>query len=258
MKYTDEQLSAYLDGELPDKLMSEIETELAKNHQLAEHLTALAAANQAVQAAFGSIADEPIPAHILELLNEPSTTEHISLTANVVPFRQRLAAFSVSKWAAPLAASLAMMLGVTLGRGTMLASNNNDTMYAQLSGTITTSSPLYDVLNSRPSAVQVSLGKHDDINIKPTLSFQTVDGSYCREFQAQSKTSALRGVACKDNQAWKILLLNQTKISESGGYQTASGTASALVDQLIDEIIVGDPLGSEAEGLIISRGWNQD
>jgi len=258
MTFTIEQLSAYLDGELHSDLMSKIESALASDETLAAQLKALDTANKAVKTAFEDIADEPVPAHILALLVQESVPEQNEVANNIIPFRARLSAFSVSKWAAPLAASLAMMIGVTVGRGTMLASSAHDeTLFAQLSGTVTTSSPLYEVLETKPSATQTHFGK--GTNIKPTLTFETLDGKYCREFQVQSQISAQRGLACRSEVHWQIVTLNQTEISGSGGYQTASGSkdeiADEFVDQLIDQMISGDPLGLESEGKLLKQGW---
>jgi len=255
MKFTEEQLSAYLDGELPDELMASIKAAITDDPKIAERVSALNMANQSVKAAYGDIADEPIPAEILALLDDKSATTKERRNDNVVLFRTRLNTFSVSKWAAPLAATLAMMIGITVGRGTLLTSDNNGALYAQLTGTITTSSPLYDVLESRPSAVEVRFDKGSNIAIKPTLTFQTVDGQYCREFQAQSEASALRGVACRNETTWQILTLNQAERYGGEGYQTASGADAAIVDQVIDTIISGDPLSSVDENILIARGW---
>ncbi len=249
MKFTEEQLSAYLDGELPDELMAAVKAAVTDDPKIAERVSALDMADQSVKAAYGDIADEPIPAEILALLDDEPVTN------NVVPFRARISTFSVSKWAAPLAATLAMMIGLTVGRGTLVASGDSGALYAQLTGTITTSSPLYDVLESRPSAVEVRFNNDADIAIKPTLTFQTVDGQYCREFQAQSKASALRGVACRSETNWNILTLNQAERYDVEGYQTASGTSAEIVNQIIDTIISGDPLSSEDENKLIMLGW---
>lgn len=255
MKFTEEQLSAYLDGELPDKLMAAIKTAITKDPKIAGRVSALDMANQSIKAAYGDISEEPIPAEILALLGDKAVPIKRATMNNVVPFRARLSTFSASKWAAPLAASLAMMIGLTVGRGTLVAPDNNGALFAQLTGTITTSSPLYDILETRPSAVEVRFDNGEDIAIKPTLTFQTVDGQYCREFQAQSEASALRGVACRSKTNWKILTLNQAERYAGEGYQTASGTSAEIVNQVIDTIIFGDPLSGEDENKLIARGW---
>jgi len=259
MKFTEEQLSAYLDGELPDKLMVAIKKAIIEDPKIAKRLSVLDMANQSVKAAYGDIADEPIPTEILALLDENAAATKTHASDNVVPFKARLAAVSVSKWAMPIAATLAMMMGVSVGRSTLLAPDGGGVLYAQLTGTITTSSPLYEVLESEPSAVEVRFDNGADngasIAIKPTLTFQTADGQYCREFQAQSEVSALRGVACRDETAWTILTLNQAEKYGGDGYKTASGASGAIVDQVIDAIISGDPLSSEDENTLIARGW---
>lgn len=254
MKYTNEQLSAFLDGELPEKLMAEIAAERVANEILDRKLLALENANQAVKSAYEEIIDEPIPSHILNRIDEENSTIPAVDIDNVVPFTTRLANFSVSKWAAPLAATLAIMLGITIGRGTMFDANNN-MLYAQLTGTITTENPLYDVLETSPSAISVSLANQDDVKIKPILTFQAKDGGYCREFQAQSKVSALRGVACRNEMVWTMVLLTQTEISQEDRYHTASGGTNTLTDQLIDNLIAGDPLGKSAESRLLANGW---
>lgn len=246
MKITDQQLSAYLDGELPVTEMRAIEAALASNPGLRERLEALANASNTVKAALGPIAEEPVPDHILAMLDGDEKDSNV---VDMAAYKERS---KLSRWATPIAASLALAVGVTAGT-TMVADNaSQDVLFAQMSGTVSPENPLFEVLEASASAESVSFG--DAVSVKPVLTFKTADG-YCREFAAQSQVSALRGVACRGDSNWEIVLLNRAEITQATGYQTASGASDIYVDQLVDELIEGIPLSAEEEKSTMDADW---
>ncbi|MCF6219806.1 MAG: hypothetical protein L3J65_01705 [Robiginitomaculum sp.] len=261
MKYTDEHLSAFLDGQLSRDKSEGLELELSANAELAERLASLEEANEAVKDSYSAELDQPIPDHILALLEPQVSHAHAATndngTRNVVPLMQKRVKFSLSKWAAPLAASFAMMLGLTVGRGMTLASIDQGALYAQMTGVIAADNPLFEVLETTPSATNVRYGKDKNLEIKPILTFTSNDGSYCREFKAQTTQSAARGVACRDGSVWNVLMLNQTERSYEGGFRTASGNSDAVIDQFIDGLLVGIPLDADGEQTLLNTGWKK-
>ncbi len=254
MTYSDEQLSAYLDGELSEDLGMQLALDMKTDSALANRLAGLAAASEAVKQAYKPLIEDDIPAHILSLLDESQSDE----VSNVVAFAKKDSpkpAANFSRWATPIAASFALVFGTMVGR--MSLANNQTSegaLYAQMSGVIETENPLFDVLEQTPSSQRVSISK-GEVSVLPILSFKSVDGQLCREFHAQSSESALRGLACKQRAGWEILMLNKTDVMKESGYRTASGAGDGFMDALIDDIIVGDALDSDAEANAITKNW---
>lgn len=253
MTISDKTLSAFLDGELPEAEMQLVETALSTDSDLAERLAQFANADETLKAAFGSIVDEPIPDNILAMIDEHDTAQ--ADADNVVAFKTPNTQRIASRWALPMAASLALVLGLTVGRGLGPTPEISNTDYAQLTGTIAPGNPIYDALENSPSSQSISLDG-SDITINPVLTFKTADGSYCREFKAESTSSAMSGVACRGSETWDIILANRTEVSnQTTGYQTASGNDGAYINDLIDTMISGDPLGADEEQAVMEKSW---
>lgn len=258
MTYTDEHLSEYLDGQLAESESKALEAELEMNLKLAERLASLTEANEAVKMAYNGEIDVPIPEHILAMLEPQSgAAMNDNGAGNVVPLAPHRIKFNLSKWAAPLAASFAMMIGLTVGRGMTIASVDQDTLYAQMTGVIAIDNPLYEVLETSPSATNVMIGKENNLEIKPILTFTSRDGNYCREFKTQTPKSAARGVACREGAVWNVLMLNQTERSYENGFRTASGSSDNAIDQFIDDLLVGAPLNTVDEKKTINNQWQK-
>ncbi|HFB54390.1 MAG TPA: hypothetical protein ENJ46_00580 [Hellea balneolensis] len=253
MKYTDEHLSAFLDGQLPETQSKTLEAELETNLKLAERLAHLTEANEAVKAVYDAEIERPIAPHILAMLeadNPHATNDNAS--GNIVNLSARRK-ISITKWVAPLAAAFAMMIGITLGRGMGATPTDQGAIYAQITGTINADNPLFDVLEQTPSATPVKLDTQ--VSIKPVLTFQTADGAYCREFTAQSTQAASRGIACREDGNWNVLMLNRTELSDETGFRTASGSSSEAMDQLIDGLIDGAPFDLVTEKSAMAQHW---
>jgi negative regulator of sigma E activity len=258
MKYTDEHLSAFLDGQLPAQESRTLEAELETNLEIAERLASLAEANEAVKEAYKAEIERPIAPHISALLQSETAQTASTVMANdnasdnvvALPARRKI---SVTKWVAPLAATLALMIGLTVGRGMSVTPTNQGAIYAQITGTIDADNPLFNVLEHTPSATHVKLDTQ--VSVKPVLTFQTAEGLYCREFTAQSTASASRGIACREDGNWNILMLNRTELSDETGFRTASATSSEALDQLIDGLIDGAPFDLDTEKAAMTKNW---
>lgn len=79
----DERLSAFLDGELPDTEMREIEAALDKDGDLRARLEALVAATAVGVEAFDAIAKEPVPRGLIEAIE--TAPELVVANVNAAP-----------------------------------------------------------------------------------------------------------------------------------------------------------------------------
>src|SRR5689334_9233286 len=90
--WTDEQISAFLDGELNGADMDALGKDVEADAELARRVERLGAANTAFVQAVSAIDSKPMPASVGKLLAETPTAEPAS--AKVLAFRPR----SVSGW----------------------------------------------------------------------------------------------------------------------------------------------------------------
>ena len=257
MNYTDEHLSAYLDGQLDEKQANALKVRLETDIHLAERLAAMLEADQAVRAAYEQELNRPVAPHILALLEEEDKQALRSDNrGNVTHLSPRHRRVLHPQWALPIAAVLAMAFGLFLGRASVSGKVEQNVLYAQMTGTITTSNPLYDTLESAPSAIPVKIDGKQSIMAQPILTFKTEDGRYCREFITENKQTAMRGLACRNKASWTLLYLEHSNPIMQNGYRTASGSSSPILDNIIDEMIKDAPLDKETEAKLLGK-WRE-
>jgi anti-sigma factor RsiW len=87
-----EKLIAFLDGETNDEATAEIAALLAEDPVLADRLHQLETTTALVRDAFAPVLGEPVPAHLLALVQTGPMTAEPAAKAAVLPFRKRLAA----------------------------------------------------------------------------------------------------------------------------------------------------------------------
>ncbi|GEM_PF-5024187 len=258
MNYTDEHLSAYLDGQLDEKQANALKERLETDVHLAERLAAMLEADQAVRATYQQEINRPVAPHILALLEEEDKQALRSdERGNVTHLSPRHRRVLHPQWALPIAAVLAMAFGLFLGRASVSGKLEQNVLYAQMTGTITAANPLYDTLESAPSAVPVKIGGKQSILAQPILTFKTDDGRYCREFITETGKTALRGIACRNSGVWELQYLEKSSPTRQNGYRTASGSSGSVLDDILDEMIIDAPLGKSDEVRLLGK-WRDD
>lgn len=240
MNFTDQQLSAYLDGELPEDESRALEAALQDDAALREALVRLRNVDAVLSETLGDIADEPVPAHITDLIagNTPS-----EVAGTVIPFaawKDRLSGFAMP---ASLAASL--LVGVFFG-AQFLGMSGQGEASGLLAGVVDSRSDLHAVLERTTSGEARS-------GISPILSFMSEDG-VCREVS----TATQRALACREAAVWTVVVVAQEEtVSASGGYRTASSNTSIIFDVLADQLMTGAPMSADAEARLIRNAWQE-
>lgn len=86
------------------------------------------------------------------------------------------------------------------------------------------------------------------------LTFESVDGRYCREFISRS----VRALACRNQKdKWQLVSStpSRTGSSDSDGYELATGVDAPAFEKTVESLMNHEPLDQEQERKIISRGW---
>jgi hypothetical protein len=242
--WTDEQISAFLDGELPAADMDALGKDIEADADLARRVERLGAANRAFVQAVSVIDSKPMPASVGKLLAEAPT-------AKVLAFRPRVSAWLNEHRA--LAASLlcaAIVGGVASG-----LRSETDPFAPKADGLILASSPLHHALEgaSTGEAVLVSAG----VSATPRLTFASDTGAYCRQFDVASQKGVTTAIACREGKAWRTQVAVFGKPGAGPDYQTASGAKSPALEAFIDQHISGAALNAEQEKQAITKGWDR-
>lgn len=254
MSWSDDKLSAYLDGELPPEEMKQLERDAAADEALAARLERLAAANRTFVAAASDIDAIPLPERTQALIaNAGKTAAGKSEDARVIPFRpRRIAAFVMEHRAIAAslvcaAAAYGLVVATLSGPGSGIPAS---------SGVIAANSPLHRVLEQGASGATVQLA--GGVSAEPQLTFLTADDTYCRQYELRTAGGAVEGIACRQKDGWRV----QVASFASGGigqgdYQTAASGRSAALEAFIESNISGAPLNASDERAVLARGWRE-
>lgn len=249
MTVPDEELFAFVDGELPPEAMARIESAMESDPQLAlrvETQRALrrllagapqgAAAAAQKRSAVTTPRPPPAPApKAAEVIAFPSAKAQAKAKAKAKPPPTP----SLPKAAKPRGeggarASLWMMIGclvagLAIGR---LAVPPPPTLSGAQDIAPVAAGPLAKALTSQASG-QVAL-------VTIGLSFRNQAGLYCRAFQASGQTP-VAGVACREASAWRL--------------RVVSFAGPAALQPAVDAMIVGPPLDAAGETRAQAAGW---
>lgn len=241
MTITDEQLSAFIDGELSPGVMKEIAAAIDADANLRRRADALAANDAILKRAYSAIDEAPMPAAVTALLAGPAD--------NVVPLRKKAAA---ARWSMPLAASVALGAGVALGL--MLAEPGRMAPGGgvMIAGAISPADALHAALEQTPSGDAVAIGGGRTAAM--VLTFKS-DGAYCRELTIEDAATRSRAIACREGGRWSVKLAAAEQGAGSG-YATAASGVSAAFDAGADALGAGKPLDRAVENALLQTKWN--
>lgn len=269
MHFTDEHLNKLIDGELSTAEENELRAALAYDELLAERYAALALIDVRLKESFSAIDDVPIPESILSLLTDDQNhrKEHSGETQDIRTFWQRLGGVMAKPVtfhpAAAMAFTFTMFGLVTLYIWQPFEKDQTvaaiDPARATEYGVLESANPVAKILSNAPSGSAQQVPGNTDIEVVPVLSFASSTGDFCREYTLNSKASSHRAVACKQNNAWRVVLSTMTQdLQNPDHYQTASAITPSEFERKIDEIIHGDPLSFQQELLLIEQEWLTD
>lgn len=251
--YSDETLSAYLDGELPPDQRAALELELGRDPALREQLERFRGVMALMRQEFGDETDEPVPETLIQAARDLANGQRTA--TNVTPLPQRARAPALG-WRLPLAACIALVIGGIAG-GTFQSWRDAEkfgTVMATLdAGRIESTNPLHAALESAPSGTSVTTADRSRLHM--ILTFAAKDGRYCREFDVATARAASVGVACRDNESWRVEILLAAKPQDLGGYQPASGYNARAFDDVVSALMKDDPLALSKERELIATGW---
>jgi len=221
-----ELLSRHLDGELDELSARRVAQRLAAEPQLRSTFARMAAIDQRVKQAFAG--GDQVPAHIAALL------EAHAADGAAAPRRR-------TAWPYAVAASLAAVTGLFLA-GVWQAPAEPS---------------LAQVLESTPSMADGWQPLSDGRRMRPILSFQDVDGAWCREYLVDDSGRGSRGVACRDGGQWQTRIEVAAEIPGSrSDYRPAAAADADAVADYLDKQADGIALSRAEETVLIAKDWH--
>lgn len=221
MTVTDEMLTAYVDGELPEAQRLLVDSAVAADPALFERLEQHRRLRARVFGAFAGVIDEPVPERLVAA-GAPS---------NVVSLRR-----GPPVWAA-IAASL--VVGVFAGLSLPKLSER-----PMIGSDLTAHGELAEALDKQLASAPT------DSAVRVGLSFRS-QGGYCRTFSEAS----VAGLACREGDGWRVRMAVAQDGGASSDYRMAGSETPPQVLEAAQALMVGEPLGAAAEAAAQAKGW---
>lgn len=229
----DEQaLSQFIDGELATEQAGEIRRRLLSEPALRARYEQMNAANDRLKQALDVPGADNVPEQVSQMLAAADTGN-----------TRQLSTIRRAGWGLAIAASIMATSGVLLNP---LWQNHSDSRDAEIAGVLETSP-------SRATGWETLPGGD---RLRPVLSFRSNAGQWCREYLLETSDNAWRGVACRDDRAWRTRVISEVGQPESAGeYRPAGATDSDSVAAFIDRHAADLPLSAREEAGIIDTEW---
>ncbi len=228
----DDQVTAYVDGELDASGIGHFERRLALEPALREAVAREQRLRERLRAAYAPVLDEAVPAHLSTLLQPPSAT--------VIPLAQarERRAWGWAQWGG-MAASL--VLGALIG--------------PRLMPTMTPAADPLVAQGALAQALDGALSGQSSEGVTPGLSFVAKDGGhYCRSFTLAGSQA---GLACRDGGQWKLRQLMPLAPAPNAQYRMAATALPPALLESIDLMREGEALDAAAERVAVARGWKK-
>ena len=242
MRYSEDTLMAFADGELDDAMRAEIEAAMAADPELARAVERHFALAARVRARYEGIAREPVPERLAALVAAPESDSVADL-----PLRRRERAVAPRRGRTGHWAALAASIVVAMLVGTLLLREPPEP-YETVDGRLVARGELDRALTAELAALP------GDSNVNIGISFRDREGRFCRTFHLQQK-SPVAGLACFVGEQWELAALADAAPREDG--LRAAGTMPLEVLRAVDAAIEGDPLDAAAEAAARDAGWRR-
>lgn len=243
----DEDLTAFLDGELDEVSSRRIEAALVTDAALRERLERLNGADDAVRAAFGAALNEGRTRQLEDAIRAAVAGRATApaATAEVLPFARPVRKPARWAWPAAMAATLAM--GVLVGRTILpVAQGGGDWVSPAGAGAPTAGPRLATALSRTPSGVAFDLA--DKRKGQVSLTFASASGDLCRQFEITDAAGRQDALACRrGHEAWRLVALAATAPAGGGAFRTAAGPGEDPVSAVADRLIAGEPMDAAQE-----------
>jgi hypothetical protein len=232
MNYGDEDIIAYIDGEMPATDCARFEAALAADADLAARTETHRRLSNSVKSHYAPVANEAVPDRFANLL----ATDDDAAVGNMV--LDQVKSWFSHPLAMPGASAMASLaIGILVGVQFVPVENG-------ISGETTRAdAQLATALNAAGGTASWQI----------PVTFRDDAGRYCRAFQGTETGTA--GLACRQDDGWQVQLLVTGDGTSAGEYQLASSPLPPMVLESVDGLIDGEPLDTEAIETAARLDW---
>lgn len=240
MRFSEETLMAYADGELDLAARAEIEAAMARDPEVARAVERHRLMAARVRAAYDGVLEEPVPERLAMLVSSTATAPVVDLDARRDGRRISVGPLRMPAWVALAASAVA---GLFVG---MFLVRSPAAVYEAIDGALVARGALDEALDSQLASAPGGSG------VRIGISFKDRDGDYCRTFHLQGDVSAA-GLACRSDGSWRLQVLSAAP-ARVGELQPAAAMPIPVL-HAVDAAIDGEPLDPAAEAAARDADW---
>jgi len=244
VRYDDETLMAYADGELDAAQSAALAVAVENDPGLARRVERHRALRSEVAEAFASVLDQPVPERLINALNGGASPA-AQKRGEVLQFPERAARAPGRSWGrrewGAMAASVA--LGALIAWKLFAPAEPN--LVAQ-NGTLVARGALASALERQLASTQSR-----DSAVLIGVTFKAREGYYCRSFTLRSAGTA--GLACRIGSEWQVPVTAAGQVAGDGLQQAAS--MPRVVLDAIEARAAGEALDATGEANAQLGGW---
>jgi anti-sigma factor RsiW len=247
MKFSDESLMAYADGELDVATREQVEAAIASDPEIARRVASHHQLRDTLRTGFDTVLQEPVPERLIAAARAVSAAD---ANDRVTPFRRRTAP-SFGSWRQWGALAASFLLGALVLRLATPPPGAGGPLTGK-DGRIVAAGVLERALTSQLSSEQAGPAP-----VRIGVSFRSKAGDYCRTFQLDQAAGGLAGLACRDGGDWNVEILARAHSSAASDaqYRQAAAALPPAVVQTVDATIAGEPLDAAAEAAARAQQW---
>jgi hypothetical protein len=244
---SNEELGAYVDGQLEPETRALVDEAIARDPAVAARVASLRALNDKLRGAFGAALAEPVPARLFAAVRDASPSTVVDLeAARAAKRRPAVVLASPRGWTA-LAASV--VVGLIVGHFAFQRPSK-DLLELDANGLaagpVLSAALTGQLAGDPPSGEGIAIG----------ISFRNRGGSACRTFSVSDR-SGLAGIACRNGNGWQIDTLAGHAAPSQGpaGYRQAATSLAPAIRDAVVATIGSEPFDADAERLARERDW---
>lgn len=242
---TNEDIMAYVDGELDEETRGRITLTALRDPDVAERIAAQRALRDRLSAHFAPIAQAPAPAEWAQRIRQEAAPE-TPRVAEVIDLAAARAARKASPAAhgkAWVSAAMAACLAIGVFAGTQWHGRDSGPIIVK-DGVLVASGALGHALNTQLASTEPSG------SIRMLGTFRREAGDLCRVFSGKDAS----GIACHDKGQWQLQHVLPGSQPSTSDYRQA-GSADAALMGLAQSMAQGDPLSAQQEQAAKAKGW---
>jgi surface antigen len=267
----DETLMAFADGMLNAEEHARVAAYLESDAEARQVVEAFKLSGEAAAQAFSDVGDAKSQDLIDLIMSGAPAAGSASEDEEdtVVPFRKTVGPQQlVSKYALPLAAGIALVIGSVVGFSVGNRTPGTDVTTAEIAiGPVRSDGPVAHLLQSKPSGESIPFQPREGIlrELVVVSTFRDQHGRPCREFETTKASEPFRpidiGVACREPAGhWTVEgavhLAGPAVEKPSNGFEPASGVdETTAIEGLMKMLGAQKAFSPEEEKQALERDW---